>query len=1412
MNERLLNNASFSKICSSLQKKESLWQEMKPLLQTALLVIPALVSKELVTILTLHDILDHGLTWLDAGEKFENTFSSIKKLTSKQEDDFITRAENAQIANVLLIFSSYFDTVKIFLPDKENKICLDKVQYYLTEKSLLDYREKLLHKENTPLDVDGKRIADWDLVLPNPLEGLDEYQKNLKKFYLILNNSFRSYLDCLSCVESSNEKFHGELNEKLNKIPDTAIKNYRAQYFSLAAICPDFFVWTNQQEHQHHKELVDRGFKTLYQQIQSIPKAINNYHATEALQTLQNWYSNRIKEPIIPLKDMPPQDQGMKMPNREDSFIPQAYEWLIYRERISLEATQHWKDGGEIGPDILNLLRSPELGSKPILILGDPGAGKTMLCHILAGKILCHEYHVIVLHLRDLNVDQSITEQINQEIAQTTDDTDCKWGNILKAKPQKPILLIFDGYDEILQATGKEYRNYLEKILDFQEKQWESHGIIVKSIVTSRIVLIDKVEVPLNSTVIKLKAFDKSRIDTWCEIWNNSNETYFASRNLKPLEIEEKSKAWELAGEPLLLLMLALFDTKDNALRKHQNLQATELYASLIWDFVDREKRKDATFSENQISKQNRIIEKEIERISIAALGMYNRYSLHITSGQLENDLKLLSTINSNSELQDSEKLLGSFFFIHDMATRSSDKEEKEKLRAYTFLHNTFGEFLAAYYIVLQLYNLLDDLTHHINKYDDKTFSFKDKIGWYACMSYAPLFRRPVVGQMIREWVPQFFRAKNMDIKEVNFAIQELINREIPRILHGDVIFELKIISRNFQNNEQKFDCDLMKHISIYSNNLLSVAALLTDSVNLSKFESQISRSWDKFLHLWRYTFDENEIAAFAGQFEIAILNDESVLIASDYTMELEGENDRITKLYNTYNNLNEEPHKSILGTLLGSNHKYIYPFLLQQDLHLESQSILLGIILKRSNKKEIHKRFTSEETRILKEYCHICLHESNYEALYTYFLVLNDIATNSISNLKYVISLLDWIVLTEVYAHCNRHHPIIALQILELLLKLLPAIHPQDLYRILERFSHDFEFGIQLSDQSTRLWANILLNCSQRNVPRIYLDTCWRLLRDATRRVCKKYDVYTPETLKNLLLLNLQSHKSDHTFPLDFTVELIRRLEKYLHRKKNIISFLPLLELLDKFELKEFDNLLCNLSSHVLNVCTTDVSLALESIGQLATLLIKDDVQKDIDSWLYSCHQLLQNAENYIHQDTIYYSEEIFQKLFLIYNKAHKINPHFPPVFVLKYANWKIEFIRNNYNYYSKPKTIFLLCDVCSDLAFLTTVYDILPIFGHTKPDMKKIVSSSIETILEVMFHHKITLFDLWLQNQNVILALCHNIDEYSPVAQNYLLSELKELIKKTKMKLSLEMYLEIKKISSKYKHIGLQSAIRFF
>lgn len=86
---------------------------------------------------------------------------------------------------------------------------------------------------------------------------------------------------------------------------------------------------------------------------------------------------------------------------------------------------------------------------------------------MLAAQILSAEYHVIIIKLRDTIAEDTIMKQIDAQIERDFGDN-CIWNDIRSASLDKPILLIFDGYDELLQASGKTYSDYLNKIAEFQ--------------------------------------------------------------------------------------------------------------------------------------------------------------------------------------------------------------------------------------------------------------------------------------------------------------------------------------------------------------------------------------------------------------------------------------------------------------------------------------------------------------------------------------------------------------------------------------------------------------------------------------------------------------------------------------------------------------------------------------------------------------------------------------------------------------------------------------------------------------------------------------------------------------------------------------------------------------------------------
>lgn len=1405
MNERLINNASFSKICKMLQTKKSVWENVKPLLQATAFILPVLINKEFVTVLALREALDSGLTWLDSCEKIENAVTAIKGIFSKSEEDFLTRAENAQIANALLVYSAYFDTVKIFLPDKEGNLHLEDIQYRLTEKSLNVYRNNLLARGNNPMESKGREIADWELMLPNPLEGLDEYEKRLKEFYEVLNESFRIYLEGLSCVEDAKEHLRGELNRRLPKLPDAAVGIYKAQYYALAAECPDFFVWTNQNEHQQQKEIIDRGFQSLASKIDSIPEKIEKYAEVQALTALKNQYTSYLGESSIPVQDLPSEDQNMQIPSRDKIFVPQSYKWLIYRKRLSVESTQEWRDGGNIGIDILNILRSPELGQKPLVILGDPGAGKTMLCHMLAGKILHQEYHVVVLHLRNLNAELSIAEQVSQEIARTTDNRNWGWETIANAGRQKPILLIFDGYDELLQASGKTYSNYLDKIVEFQDRQWNINSIVVRSIVTSRIVLIDKADIPRNSVILRLNPFDKQRIEEWCQVWNKENEAYFESKDIEVFVVEESSKAWELAGEPLLLQMLALFDTNENALRKHQDLQQVELYESLIRDFVKREKKKDPKFEEKTPENRDKEVDKEIARIAIAALGMYNRNALHITSGQLENDLELLSSVTAGRELRDSEKLLGSFFFIHHLTTQSADVEAKTQLRAYTFLHNTFGEFLAAYYIVVQLYNLIDDLKRHIEKYDDAPFSLKDWNSWYASLSYAPLFRRPVVAQMIKDWAPIYFCKKQLQVNDATEVIRELLNRELPRLLRGTAITELTDIAGNFRKGDSKCELDLMEHLAIYTNNILSIAALLTDGVNFEAIKTEIPRAWEKLLHLWRYAFEEDEIAAFASQFKIEKTGATPLLVPLANAEELQKENDRITKLYATYRNLNDEPNRSILGTLMGAETEDIRTSLDRLKLRVEAKNMLLGDILSGGNEKPFSSIFSKKAHEKLKGYPQLCLGEGDYSSLYGYFLFLNDIATYSRGNARYVASLLQDVNISGIYFHCQRHHFPITIPILKLLKKILPAMNSEKQERILLPFL--INNLCTVNTQEIDGWVDLLLLSKDSIEPLIRKRTN-NMLLDVVHRKLKRNSVLSCKTLEKLWhwLLEVSMEDGDRESMLPFAWrQLSEMVQNMIRQGNNVIELIPIVTLLDDYAPVGCRGELYQSLAKKLTSGNFAEPYTFENLEMLTDFLLRDLTGTNLNCWLVVYEHLLQ-CVRHIHCGIDTFST-ISKMLFLLASKAEKIG--ITPQTICEEARETYAHVsRRVINLYLQTgwKAPVLMRSFWKvTLSTCITMFCLLRSDDETIRLESEQITSTLTELLTSEYDFSIVL----REHPHTVLALCWSLHLYPKGLRKLILDKLADSVEAISADITHQQYHRLCALADDFDHQGLRSAL---
>ncbi len=866
-----------------------------------------------------------------------------------------------------------------------------KEKYTLTEESIEKYREYLLEKSKEK----SCEILEYDLSMPNPIESFEDYLKHLNDFYDILNREFVKFYEQLSFWDEMKEEQRDAFLSVIRKLPNKSVENYKKQYYELATCFHDFFIWTNINEHRYLSDKIDIGFEKISDKIQFYYECNYDSKAITTLEKYEKKYQCIIDKSIINTEEMDyDSSDDIIFPPKKKIFIPQGFKTIIYKNGLHLEQKSVWKNCEEredIGKFISDTLRHPVIGELPLLILGHPGAGKSLLCNMLAAKILLREYHVIIIKLRDTVADETIAQQINQQIERDLSNQ-CKWNDIVESKLEKPILLIFDGYDELLQASGRTHSDYLKKIVEFQKDQRDINGIFIKCIITSRITLIDKALISDNTPVVRLLDFDDDRIKAWSEVWNNKNRTFFENNNMESFEVEKKSKVYELAKQHLLLLMLALYDSNNNALRKQRNLNSTQLYNNLIRDFVSREKRKDEIYRGKTLEVQQEIIDAEVQRISIAALGMYNRKVLYIRSTELESDIQYIEDKENlqndviNSDLKESDKLLGSFFFIHKSNSTEINDREKVQNVAYEFLHNTFGEFLAANFIVVEIQKLLNEINVLVKNNMKNKLNVQSYKSWYTCLSYALLFTRPVVVQMINEWSNTYFNEKGMEEEDIENSIEFLVNYEINKVIAGESIFDLqKILEEKGNPFKQQ---DVLRHLSVYSMNLIMIRVLISKKEYTFEFgKYKDDNMWNKLICLWKYSFSEDDLLSYSNLFKVHRKEKSCSIQYFPEEKQSDRHQNRMEDLYYINSALGDELSYNIIGALLGKQVKSdIVRSIDKNDLRINSRyywnHILKNLQYGRINNEEM--LYKLEDFRM---YCH---KEGNQEYTFAYYLLIN--------------------------------------------------------------------------------------------------------------------------------------------------------------------------------------------------------------------------------------------------------------------------------------------------------------------------------------------------------------------------------------------------------------------------------------
>ncbi|MEV4759466.1 hypothetical protein AB0J86_30835 [Micromonospora sp. NPDC049559] len=639
------------------------------------------------------------LGWFDAKAELTRVSQELVRGAAERRNGLSRygRTERLEAAHAVIVVVAFFDA----LDDVDLPVPAE--EWELTEAEQLQ-----LAGSRTERRYVISQLFGTDTPLPGPGRPRAGFRDELRQYYRNFAVRLGNFLVGLVVWERLDPTARDRLLDLLHDpVPELAVRRYEGLFRRLATDFPEVAFWAGLGEHEATRADVRElgvalaGLERMLREI-SVGAAPD-----ERRSALARAYKAALGRPIVESGDVP---AGLRVPTLGDGYVPPLCR-IAPLDAGARPSDESWWALPEVRDDLPDFLTgyltSSEATRAPLLVLGQPGSGKSVLTRVLAGRLPATDFLPVRVVLRDVPAAADLQEQIEYAIRADTGER-LDWPALARSAGDALPVVLLDGFDELLQATGVSQSDYLLKVAAFQRREADQ-GRPVVVVVTSRTSVADRAQPPEGTVALRLEPFDEQRVTAWLEIWNDANAAHFAERGVRPLDPATVLARRELAEQPLLLLMLALYDADGNALRAAGELRRDELYERLLRSFARREVAK--LGSALPPRELDLAIESELRRLSVVACAMFNRGVQWVAEHDLEADLAALPVLAGGprsaapgdtglrAPLRPAEIVLGRFFFVH----RSQASRDDTRLETYEFLHATFGEYLVARLVWLVL-------------------------------------------------------------------------------------------------------------------------------------------------------------------------------------------------------------------------------------------------------------------------------------------------------------------------------------------------------------------------------------------------------------------------------------------------------------------------------------------------------------------------------------------------------------------------------------------------------------------------------------------------------------------------------------------------------------------------------------
>ncbi|OQD51910.1 hypothetical protein BM536_037295 [Streptomyces phaeoluteigriseus] len=634
----------------------------------------------------------------------------------------------------------------------------------------------------------------------------------------------------------------------MDDLPRAAHDRYQSLYVELAKEAPEFGFWVTHVAQQAIHTDVGRALSGIETLLTRTTEALRP--PVDVASALARAHRAALAHPVLDAASAP---DGIRIPTLQDLYLDPDFRVSAVSGQAA-PADHEWWGRLPLRRDLTRYLAgaltSPQLAEAPLLILGQPGAGKSVLTRVLAAQLPSVGFLPVRVPLRDVRVEDELQDQIEQAIRACTGER-VSWPELVRAAGGSTPVLLLDGFDELLQTTGVHQTNFLERVSQFQRREADQ-GRPVLALVTSRTSVADRARYPTGMVVLRLEPFRAEQITTWLAVWNEANMAGLPAHDRGPLTWQHLERHAELASQPLLLTMLALYDAAEGALRRaDDDFDVTELYEQLLSSFARREVGK-TTLHAASDEDTAALVEQELQRLSLVAFAQLNRGRQWVSADELEQDLTAVlgrqpvRPPGFRTPLTAAETALGRFFFVQ----RAQSVRDGQVLATYEFLHATFGEYLA----VRLTLHLLTDLLAPRPALSLGDTRIDDDLA-YALLSYTSLASR----QMLRFARSLTGRLSMAERRRLTRTLIQVLTQHTTRTGDQHPAYRPALLRTTTRHG-------------LYGSNLVLLTVLLAERCSAAELfpgSADPQGAWHRHCLLWRSAMNESQWTDFALSLDV---------------------------------------------------------------------------------------------------------------------------------------------------------------------------------------------------------------------------------------------------------------------------------------------------------------------------------------------------------------------------------------------------------------------------------------------------------------------------------------------------------------------------------------------------------------